>query len=66
MRESRWLWLNGMEKKNLTDIDPMSKEDEDRMNKYIDENISKFEVYNNPKGLTMKELIELISSNALL
>jgi hypothetical protein len=47
MRKSRWLWLNGKKKENLTDLNPLTEEEEKEMNKYVEENLKKFDYYNN-------------------
>jgi hypothetical protein len=47
MRKSRWLWLNKKKKENLTDLNPLTEEEEKEMNKYVEENLKKFDYYNN-------------------
>jgi hypothetical protein len=39
--------LNGKKKENLTDLNPLSEEEEKEMNKYVEENLKKFDYYNN-------------------
>jgi hypothetical protein len=47
--KQRRLYLNGKKKRNLTDLDPLSDEDEYNMNKYVKDNLSKFEYFNDPQ-----------------
>lgn len=60
VRRQRRLYLNNKKKRNLTDLDPLSDEEEYDMEKYIETNLSKFKYYNNPSGMELEELIELI------
>ena len=46
MRKSRWLWLNWKKKENLTDLNPLSENEEKAMNDYVSENLKKFDYYN--------------------
>lgn len=66
MRKSRWLWLNWKKKENLTDINPLSPEEEKQMNDYVNENLNKFDYYNNANWLTLEELVLLINEKAML
>lgn len=66
MRKSRWLWLNWKKKENLTDINPLSPEEEKQMNNYVNENLKKFDYYNNANWLTLEELVLLINEKAML
>lgn len=65
MRKSRWLWLNWKKKENLTDINPLSPEEEKQMNDYVSENLKKFDYYNNANWLTLEELVLLINEKAM-
>lgn len=58
--ESRWLFLNGKRKRNMTDLDPLSSEDQNKMKKYVDEKLKQFEYYNEPNWMELDELVELI------
>lgn len=60
VRKQRWLYINWKKKRNLTDIDPLSDEDEYDMEKYVENNLSKFEYYNEPQGIELNKLIEKI------
>lgn len=66
MRKSRWLWLNWKKKENLTDLNPLTPEEEKQMNDYVSENLKKFDYYNNPNWLTLEELVLLINEKAML
>lgn len=65
MRKSRWLWLNWKKKENLTDLNPLTEEEEKEMNKYVEENLKKFDYYNNANWISLDKLVNLISEKAL-
>lgn len=58
--KQRRLYLNGKKKRNLTDLDPLSNEEEYEMERYVKDNLSKFEYYNEPKGIELERLIQKI------
>lgn len=60
MRESRWLEFNWKRKRNLTDIEPLTKEECIRKDKYVKEKLDQFDYYNNPDGMELEELSKLI------
>jgi len=66
MRKSRWLWLHGKKKENLTDLNPLTDEEEKEMNDYVNENLKKFDYYNNPNWLTLEQLVLLINEKAMV
>ena len=65
MRKSRWLWLNKKKKENLTDLNPLTEEEEKEMNKYVEENLKNFDYYNNANWLSLDKLVNIISEKAL-
>jgi len=65
MRKSRWLWLNWKKKENLTDLAPLSEEEEKQMDSYVKQNLKKFDYYNNPNWISLTDLEKLISEKAL-
>lgn len=65
MWKSRWLWLNWKKKENLTDLAPLTPEEEKEMNDYVDENLKKFDYYNDPNWISLSNLNWLISQKAL-
>lgn len=60
VRKQRRLFLNWKKKRNLTDIDPLSDEEQYSMGKYIQDNLSKFDYYNEPKWIELEKLVEKI------
>jgi hypothetical protein len=48
MWQSRWLWLHGKTKRNLTDLDPLSSDEIKDLENYVNTNLSKFKFYNSP------------------
>jgi len=65
MRKSRWLWLNWKKKENLTDLNPLTPEEEKQMNDYVSENLKKFDYYNDPNWISLANLNKLISEKAM-
>ncbi|HPC34981.1 MAG TPA: DnaB-like helicase C-terminal domain-containing protein, partial [Candidatus Absconditabacterales bacterium] len=62
VRQNRRLYANGKTKKNITDLDPLTEQERSKMNDYVQKNLKKFEYFNDPKGITLQELVELIQS----
>jgi RecA/RadA recombinase len=60
MWENRWLFINGKKKRNLTDLDPLSDEDRSKMDKYVDDKLKQFEYHNEPKGMELDKLVDLL------
>jgi hypothetical protein len=54
------LYLNKKRKRNLTDIDPLSAEEELSKNNYIQKNLKKFAYYNKPQGMMIEEIIQKV------
>jgi hypothetical protein len=52
-------------KANLTDLDPLTEEEREDLDKYIKQEMAKFDSYSNPNGLSLQELEVLIESKAL-
>lgn len=65
MRKSRWLWFNNKKKENLTDLAPLTPEENKQMNDYVSENLKKFDYYNNPNWISLSNLNWLISEKAM-
>lgn len=66
MWKGRWLWLNWKKKENLTDLAPLTPEEERQMNDYVQTNLKKFDYYNNANWLKLEELTLLINEKAML
>lgn len=62
VRQNRRLYANWKTKKNITDLDPLTEQERSKMNDYVQKNLKKFEYFNDPKGITLQELVELIQS----
>ena len=60
MRRSRWLWINKKKKRNLTDLDPLTSEEQKNMDAYVDNNIDKFDHHNNPNGMELDDMVKFI------
>lgn len=60
VRQSRWLYANWYKKRNLTDLEPLTPEAKDKMDKYVNKQLKKFDSYSNPKGIALIDLVEMI------
>ena len=60
VREGRRLYLNKKRKRNLTDIDPLTVEEELNKNNYIQKNLKKFAYYNKPQWMAIEEIIQKV------
>lgn len=65
MWESRWLWVNWKTKRNLTDLEPLTEQEQVSLDAYVDRQLNKFDYFNNPEWIDLKDLIELISEKAM-
>lgn len=65
MRQSRWLWLHNKTKRNLTDIDPLKKEEIADLEKYVNEQLSRFDYYNNATWIELDMLLQVIEIQAV-
>ena len=65
MWQSRWLWLHWKTKDNLTDLVSLTEAEKKDLTKYVNDMLKKFDYYNNPKGISLKDLDVLISEKAL-
>ena len=61
MWESRWLWMNWKTKRNLTDLEPLTEQEQLKLDAYVERQLNKFDYFNNPEWIDLKDLIELIS-----
>ena len=60
----RWLDKHWYDKSNLTDLAPLSDEEQYDMDKYVNWELSKFEYYNNPNWMDLEELVQLLIEKA--
>jgi hypothetical protein len=60
MWQSRWLFINKKKKRNMTDIDPLSSQDKMAMDLYVQQKLAQFNYYNEPKGMEIQDIVELI------
>jgi hypothetical protein len=44
----------------MTDLAPLTDKEEKKKNDYIKKKLNEFEYYNEPKGMEIKDIIELI------
>lgn len=59
------LWFHNKTKKNLTDLDPLTDEEREDLEKYIKQEMEKFDSYSNVNWLSLQELEILIEEKAL-
>lgn len=60
VRQSRWLYANGYKKRNLTDLEPLSPDAQEKMDNYVNKQLKKFDSYSNPKWIALIDLVEMI------
>lgn len=58
--KNRWLWMNWKSKKNLTDLAPLTEQEQLSLQDYVKKYLAKFKYYNNPKGETLEDLVDMI------
>lgn len=61
---NNWLFMNWKKKRNITDIDPLSKEDQARLDTYIKTYLSKFDHVSYPWWINPDDLYKLLISKA--
>jgi len=60
MWQNRWLFLNWKKKRNLTDLDPLSNEDQIKMDNYIKKQLWMFDYCNYPQWIELNDLINIV------
>lgn len=65
MRQSRWLWFHGKDKRSLTDLNSLTDEEIADLENYVNSRIWKFEYYNNPAWIDLKMLLQVIEIQAI-
>ncbi len=55
-----WLFMNNKRKRNLTDIEPLTQEEQKSLNEYIKKYLARFDHYNNPAWITLQELVDML------
>lgn len=65
MWQSRWLWLHNKGKSNLTNLNPLSKDEIADLENYVNTSLSKFKFYNSPTGISLQKLEQVIEVAAM-
>lgn len=65
MWQNRWLWFHNRTKKDLTEDWQITDEEIEDMEKYINENLSKFQYYNSPNWISLDKLEQIIEVASL-
>jgi RecA-family ATPase len=65
MWQSRWLRLHGKTKRNLTNLAPLSKDEIKDLERYVNDQLSKFKYYNSPTGISLQKLEQVIEVAAM-
>lgn len=60
VRKNRWLWIHGKTKQNLSDLAPLSEQEEKEMDAYVKEKMKTFDTYSNPNWMDLQDLEKLI------
>ena len=58
--KNRWLWIHGKTKQNLSDLAPLSEQEENEMSAYVTEKMKTFDTYSNPNWMDLQDLEKLI------
>ena len=65
MWQWRWLRLNWKSKNSLTNLQPLTDDEKEYMERYVTENLNKYKYYSNPWGLPLEAVILLIEEKAI-
>lgn len=65
MWQSRWLWFHGKTKKDLTSLGGLSDDEIKDLEDYVNANLSEIEYYNNPTGINLDMLCQVIELQAI-
>ena len=65
MWQSRWLWFHGKTKKDLTSLWWLSDDEIKDLEDYVNANLSEIEYYNNPTGINLDMLCQVIELQAI-
>lgn len=57
---NNWLFMNGKRKRNITDLDPLTAEEQKALNAYVEKYLSRFEHINRPWWIAPDELYEIL------
>lgn len=60
----RWLYTHWFDKLNLTDLAPLSADDRAKMDMFVDRELAKFDYVNEPTGLDLNEVAEILIDKA--
>lgn len=61
---NNWLFMNGKKKRNITDIEPLDKDDQARLDTYVKSYLSKFDHVSYPWGIKPDDLYKLLIAKA--
>lgn len=65
MWQSRWLWFNNKTKSYLTDLKSLTEWERKDMERYVSENLSKYDSYSSPNWISISKLEQIIEVSAL-
>ena len=65
MWQSRWLWLHGKSKRDLSGEWTLTETEKKDMEKYVNEKLNQFKYYNSPNWITLPKLKQIIEISAL-
>ncbi|HPC34193.1 MAG TPA: AAA family ATPase [Candidatus Absconditabacterales bacterium] len=60
MWKGRWLYMNRKKKRNLSDLDPLTEQEQIAMDNYVQKKLKQFDYHNQPNGIELQELVDLI------
>ena len=65
MWQWRRLWLHGKSKNCLTDLETLTKEEQEDMTRYVSESLNKYKYYSKPNGIELSKLEQIIEVSAM-
>ena len=65
MWQSRWLWLHGKSKRDLSGEWTLTETEKKDMEKYVNEKLNQFKYYNSPNWITLPKLKQIIEVSAM-
>lgn len=65
MWQSRWLWIHGKSKRDLSGEWTLTDMEKKEMERYVNEKLNQFKYYNSPNGITLPKLKQIIEISAL-
>ena len=63
--QNKWLWFHGKDKKDLSKEWTLTEYEKKDMERYVNENLTKFKSYSSPQGIELEKLEQIIEVSAM-